>query len=127
MGGGRDRLTLRPRTITFRADQTAGRSRACASAFEESPGSTATRRRVTPAGGDPRDSATESKPPAASAKGKGERGGEETTADRAAGTAWQAPLGARPNRDPQGSPSGAPAPSPASRGSGWVARTVQQW
>jgi len=32
-------------------------------AGEESPGSTATRRRVTPAGGDPRDSATESKPP----------------------------------------------------------------
>jgi len=30
---------------------------------EESPGSTATRRRVTPAGRKPRDSATESKPP----------------------------------------------------------------
>ncbi len=31
---------------------------------EESPGSTVKRRRVTPARGDPRDSATESKPPA---------------------------------------------------------------
>jgi hypothetical protein len=31
--------------------------------LEESPGSTETWRRVTPAGGDPRDSATESKPP----------------------------------------------------------------
>ena len=44
-------------------DQTAGRSPSRLSAGEESPGSTATRRRVTPAGGDPRDSATESKPP----------------------------------------------------------------
>ena len=49
---------------------TAGRFRR-----EESPGSTETRCRVTPGGGDPRESATESKPPAvASAKaGKGER------------------------------------------------------
>lgn len=39
---------------------------------EESPGSTGTRCRVTPGGGDPRESATESKPPAYTA-GKGER------------------------------------------------------
>ena len=45
------------------ADQTAGRSLSPAGEGEESPGSTAKRRRVTPAGGDPRDSATESKPP----------------------------------------------------------------
>ncbi len=32
-------------------------------ALEESPGSTERRCRVTPGGGDPRDSATESKPP----------------------------------------------------------------
>ena len=38
---------------------------------EESPGSTETRCRVTPGGGDPRESATESKPPAVT--GKGER------------------------------------------------------
>src|SRR4051812_46286632 len=45
------------------------------SRVEKSPGSTATRRRATPAGSDPRDSATESRPPSeASAKeGKGER------------------------------------------------------
>jgi hypothetical protein len=44
---------------------------------EESPGSTETRCRVMPGGGDPRESATESKPPAAVRKGrftgKGER------------------------------------------------------
>ncbi len=34
-----------------------------AGGLEESPGSTERRRRVTPGGGDPRDSATESKPP----------------------------------------------------------------
>ena len=38
---------------------------------EESPGSTRTRRRITSGGGDPRDSATESKPPAQSSKGRG--------------------------------------------------------
>ena len=38
-----------------------GRGGACS--VEESPGSTVKRRRVTPARGDPRDSATESKPP----------------------------------------------------------------
>ena len=43
---------------------------------EESPGSTETRCRVTPGGGDPRESATESRPPAPAvnaAAGKGER------------------------------------------------------
>jgi hypothetical protein len=43
---------------------------------EESPGSTKTRCRVTPGRGDPRESATESKPPNQSYKtslGKGER------------------------------------------------------
>ncbi len=39
---------------------------------EESPGSTETRCRVTPGGGDPRESATESRPPVLVA-GKGER------------------------------------------------------
>jgi hypothetical protein len=39
---------------------------------EESPGSTETRCRVTPGGGDPRDSATENRPPNPFAGGKGE-------------------------------------------------------
>lgn len=39
---------------------------------EESPGSTEKRRRITSGGGDPRESATESKPPSL-AEGKGER------------------------------------------------------
>jgi hypothetical protein len=38
---------------------------------EESPGSTETRCRVTPGGGDPRESATESKPPGGFARGGG--------------------------------------------------------
>ena len=41
--------------------------------LEESPGSTETRCRVTPGGGNPRASATESKPPGFLAFGKGER------------------------------------------------------
>ena len=45
-----------------------GRSRR--EAGEESPGSTGTRCRVTPGGGDPRESATESKPPAGSASAR---------------------------------------------------------
>ena len=56
-----------------------GRAYACAASrpddrrlrAEESPGSTRTRRRITSGGGDPRDSATESKPPAQSSKGRG--------------------------------------------------------
>ena len=44
-------------------------------ALEESPGSTETWRRVTPGGGDPRDSATEIRPPptrSRASEGKGE-------------------------------------------------------
>ena len=41
--------------------------------IEESPGSTGTQCRVIPGGGDPRESATESKPPVAYHTGKGER------------------------------------------------------
>ena len=48
-----------------------GRVIAFATAGEESPGSTETRRRITPGGGDSRESATESKPP--HLWGKGER------------------------------------------------------
>jgi len=49
-----------------------------ADGVEESPGSTGIRSRVTPGGGNPRESATESKPPAyvcvhAATAGKGER------------------------------------------------------
>src|SRR5690242_8000813 len=55
--------------------------------------------RVTPAGGDPRESATESRPPMlASRAGKGERVRQERTAGLVTGPAWQTPPGARPNR-----------------------------
>jgi len=51
---------------------------------EESPGSTGIRCRLTAGGGDPRDSATENKPPDAPgqpcAEGKGETGRQERTA-----------------------------------------------
>src|SRR5579863_7603305 len=60
------------------------------------------RRRITSGGGDPRESATESKPPDASRKahadGKGERVRQERTALAATSAARQAPPGARPNR-----------------------------
>ncbi len=52
-----------------------GRTVAGVSALEESPGSTVKRRWVTPTGGNPRDSATESIPPCTSVRGKGERVG----------------------------------------------------
>ena len=77
-----------------------GWAAAGAQAREESPGSTEIRCRVTPGGGDPRESATESRPPTGrKTKGKGERVRQERTADLATGTAWQTPPGARPNRD----------------------------
>ena len=58
------RLTRRrPRLPDAAPDGRMAALRACTG--EESPGSTETRCRVTPGGGDPRDSATESKPPAA--------------------------------------------------------------
>ena len=47
----------------------------CVESGEESPGSMEARCRITSGGGDPRDSATESKPPsyAKASEGKGER------------------------------------------------------
>jgi len=54
--------------------------RCCRETMEESPGSTGIRCRLTAGGGDPRDSATENKPPAARCPsgrhdaGKGETG-----------------------------------------------------
>lgn len=57
------------RAYPIRASRPDGRR---ASRAEESPGSTETRRRITSGGGDPRESATESKPPRVS-RGKGER------------------------------------------------------
>ena len=41
--------------------------------LEESPGSTEMRCRVTPGGGNPRESAAESKPPGSLSLGKGEK------------------------------------------------------
>ena len=59
------RLAVRPRcSYTLRSSRWPdGRSAGLRPGGEESPGSTETRCRVTPGGGDPRDSATESKPP----------------------------------------------------------------
>jgi hypothetical protein len=62
---------------------------------EESPGSTGTRCRLTAGGGDPRESATESKPPVQGGRreqvcpaGKGETVRQERTASLATGAAW---------------------------------------
>ena len=62
---------------------------------EESPGSTGTRCRLTAGGGDPRDSATENKPPVQEGSllriapaGKGETVRQERTAPLATGAAW---------------------------------------
>src|SRR5581483_9950832 len=63
---------------------------------EESPGSMETRCRITSGGGDPRESATENKPPRL--RGKGETVRQERTARTATPAARQAPPGARPNR-----------------------------
>ena len=54
--------------------------------------------RITSGGGDPRESATESRPPNAFGRGKGERVRQERTARLATGAARQTPPGARPNR-----------------------------
>ena len=72
--------------------------------MEESPGSTEARCRLTAGGGDPRESATENRPPApavpqgATAAGKGETVRQERTAPLVTGAAGQTPPGARPNR-----------------------------
>jgi hypothetical protein len=58
---------LAPAYLTAR--QSAGRP--LPFGVEESPGSTEIRRRITSGGGDPRDSATESKPPALPVRVKG--------------------------------------------------------
>ena len=63
---------------------------------EESPGSTRTQCQVIPGGGNPRDSATENKPPH---QGKGERCGKSTPAILVTISAWKTPLGARLSRD----------------------------
>ena len=67
---------------------------------EESPGSTGIRCRLMAGGGDPRDSATENKPPAQpqGSASKGEMVRQERTARLATGAAGQTPPGARPNR-----------------------------
>jgi hypothetical protein len=58
------RLAVRPPAAYTNAGRWPdGRSAGFRPGGEESPGSTETRCRVTPGGGDPRDSATESKPP----------------------------------------------------------------
>ncbi len=57
-----------------------GRMAAVLQGTEESPGSTEKRRRITSGGGDPRESATENKPPRPRAGGKGETVRQERTA-----------------------------------------------
>ena len=99
---------------------------------EESPGSTGIRCRLTAGGGDPRESATENKPPALeeTPAGKGETVRQERTAPPATGAAGQTPPGARPNRGGRRSEWGKipcrrrrdiPVPSP-----GLVARGAQR-
>lgn len=79
---GRCRLRLRPRAV------------------EESPGSMETGWRLTAAGGDPRDSATENKPPAGLRPGavRVKRCGKSAPRVLVTGAARQTPPGARPNR-----------------------------
>ena len=88
---------------------------------EESPGSTGIRCRITAGGGDPRESATENKPPvqvaATRPAGKGETVRQERTAPLATGAAGQTPPGARPNRGGRGARNGAGAFPP--RRPGW--------
>jgi hypothetical protein len=89
------------------SDGPAGRMTAAASPerapVEESPGSTETRCRVMPGGGNPRESATENKPPRRRCPaGKGETVRQERTAGPATERARQTPPGARPNRDGTG-------------------------
>src|SRR6516164_3955181 len=73
LGGGFDRATA---TAQICCRQTVGWPLSAGVRGEESPGSTEVRCRVTPGGGDPRESATERTPPAplrfAGAGGKGE-------------------------------------------------------
>ena len=72
--------------------------------FEESPDSRWQGCRVTPGGGNPRESATEKRLPRhdegspSDQRGKGETLGSEPTAGLATGPARQAPPGAMPNR-----------------------------
>ncbi len=62
-GGQLTRMSYRPYVALIR--RLGGRgSKAGNGAVEESPGSTETRCRVAPGGGDPRESAAESRPPA---------------------------------------------------------------
>ncbi len=93
--------------------------------LEESPGSIGPRCRLTAGGGDPRESATESKPPGFGgralaarprAPGKGERVRQERTAPPATGAARQTPPGARPNRGGRRRRGGTSVPFPADAG-----------
>ena len=63
---------------------------------EESPGSTKIRCQLTAGGGNPRDSATENKPPY---QGKGEKVWYEHTGRLVTIGAWKTPPRARLNRD----------------------------
>ena len=97
---------------------------------EESPGSTEERCRVTPGGGDPRDSATEKRPPAfrrdPEAPARVKRCGKSAPRARQRERRGQTPPGARPNRGGSGGP--ATASPEASSGSppGSVARGAGQ-
>ncbi len=99
-------LTLRPappiHCPVSRLDGRSGKRRKVAG--EESPGSMDIRCRITSGGGDPRESATENRPPralprAAAAAARVKRCGKSAPRLPATQTAWQTPPGARPNRD----------------------------
>ncbi len=93
-----------------------GCTRAGNRAGEESPGSTETRCRITSGGGDPRESATENRPPAWLARtARVKRWGKSPPREPATEAARQTPPGARPNRgDTRVTGSGVSASSPGS-------------
>ena len=90
------RLTRNARRLTFPPRQMAGRPLRLERDGEESPGSMETRCRVTPGGGDPRESATESKPPRIAFGRGGVRG---KGCGKSAPRAWQQGRHGKPHRE----------------------------
>ena len=107
-----------------------GRVRICrlaAHSAEESPGSTGQGWSVTPTRGDPRESATESRPPGAS-RVRVKRRCKRPPAPRATGAARQAPSGARPRswRAARPMPAGGPHEAVSNGGPRWMAAAPRE-
>ena len=68
-------------------------------AMEESPGSTGIRCRSTAGGGDPRDSATENKPPARDPRPRGRRRARVKRCGKSAPRSWQQERQGKPHRE----------------------------